>query len=125
MLIEIDLTSDVPLYQQIRDQIILGIGRGDLEFGEELPSVRQLAEDLEVNPMTVNKAYQVLKQEGVIEVDRRVGTKVKNKPGNVMASDYRKRLEILLGEGLAKTEDVQAFKKKVHKVLEELGERRE
>lgn len=125
MLIEIDLTSDTPLYQQIRDQIILGIGRGDLAFGEELPSVRQLAEDLEVNPMTVNKAYQVLKRDGVIEVDRRVGTKVKDAPDNMMADDYRERLEVLLGEGLAKTSDVQGFIQQINQLAADLAEGRE
>lgn len=125
MLLEIDLSSDTPLYQQIRDQIILGIGRGDLAFGEQLPSVRQLAEDLEVNPMTVNKAYQVLKQDGVIEVDRRIGTKIKDRPDNTMASDYKKRLEILLGEGLAKTDDVHGFIEKINELLADLAEGRE
>ncbi len=125
MVIEIDLSSDTPLYQQIRDQIILGIGRGELAFGEQLPSVRQLAEDLEVNPMTVSKAYQVLKQDGVIEVDRRIGTKVKDRPDNTMAADYKERLEILLGEGLAKTDDVQGFIKKINELLADLAEGRE
>lgn len=125
MLIEIDLSSEVPIYQQIRDQIVLGIGRGDLSYGENLPSARQLAQDLGINPMTVNKAYQTLKQEGVIVVDRRVGTKVSENPDNIIDSGYLKRLEIVLAEGLAKSDDNQAFREEVVKLLDTLIEGRE
>lgn len=125
MFMEIDLSSETAIYQQIRDQIILGIGRGDLKYGENLPSARQLAEDLGINPMTVNKAYQTLKREGVIVVDRRVGTKVAQQPGNNIEQDYIDRLEIILAEGLTKSRDNEAFKVNVSKLLNELMERRE
>ena len=120
MLIEIDLSSEVPIYQQIRDQIILGVGRGDLKYGENLPSARQLADDLGINPMPVNKAYNTLKQEGVIVVDRRVGTKVRENPDNIIESEYMDRLEIILAEGLAKTEDNTAYQEKVETMLQKL-----
>lgn len=70
MILEIDFKSNVPLYQQIRDQIVQGLATGGLSYGEALPSVRQLADDLAINHMTVNKAYQQLKKEGLIETDR-------------------------------------------------------
>lgn len=120
MLIEIDLSSEVPIYQQIRDQIILGVGRGDLKYGENLPSARQLADDLGINPMTVNKAYNTLKQEGMIVVDRRVGTKVRENPYDIIESEYMDRLEIILAEGLAKTEDNTAYQEKVETMLQKL-----
>lgn len=125
MLLEIDLSSEIPIYQQIRDQIILGIGRGDLKYGENLLSARQLAEDLGINPMTVNKAYQSLKREGMIVVDRRVGTKVRLEAENIIEEDYLERLEIILAEGLAKTSDNQAFKTKVQELLDQLMEGRD
>ena len=125
MLMEIDLSAETPIYQQIRDQVVLGVGRGDLKYGENLPSARQLAQDLGVNPMTVNKAYQTLKREGIIVVDRRVGTKVRENPDDMIESEYLKRLEVTLAEGLAKTEDNQAFKEKVVSMLEKLIEGRE
>lgn len=125
MLIEIDLSAETPIYQQIRDQIILGVGRGELKYGENLPSARQLAEDLGINPMTVNKAYQTLKREGIIIVDRRVGTKVRENPDNIIESSYLNRLEVILAEGLAKTEDNKAFSEKVSELLEALIEGRE
>lgn len=125
MKISIDLAAETPIYQQIRDQIILGVGRGELAYGENLPSARQLAEDLGINPMTVNKAYQTLKQEGIIVVDRRTGTKVRNNPEHMLESEYLQRLEIMLAEGLAKTTDPQQFQLIVKELLEKLVEGRE
>lgn len=76
MLIELDLSSITPIYTQLRNQIVLGIAKGELQPGESLPTVRQLAQDAGVNTMTVNKAYQQLKAEGYIVADRRRGAQV-------------------------------------------------
>ena len=76
MLIAPDFTSDVPIYLQIRNQIVLGIAQGRLRLGERLPSMRSLSEEAGVNLMTVNKSYQLLKQEGFITIDRRSGARV-------------------------------------------------
>lgn len=77
MIIAINEYSDVPIYQQIRNQIVLGISDGRLSPGEQLPTVRALAQEMGVNSMTVNKAYQMLKQEGYIFTDRRNGARVR------------------------------------------------
>ena len=77
MVIAINEYSDVPIYIQIRNQIVLGISDGRLAPGEQLPTVRGLAEEMGINSMTVNKAYQMLKQEGYIYTDRRNGAKVR------------------------------------------------
>ena len=71
MVIELDFASDTPIYVQLRNQIVKGIGKGELKAGEKLPTVRQLASDAGVNTMTVNKTYQILKAEGFIKTDRR------------------------------------------------------
>lgn len=76
MLLRIDVTSEVPLYQQIHDQIILGLAAGTLQPGETLPAVRQLADELNVNMLTVAKGYNLLKTEGYLISDRRQGTRV-------------------------------------------------
>ena len=76
MLLTFDFTGDVPLYLQIRNQIVMGIGSGSLQPGEKLPTVRALAEESGVNTMTVSKAYNLLKQEGYITTDRRKGATV-------------------------------------------------
>lgn len=91
MIMKLDYTSDLPIYVQLRNQIVIGIGVGGLEDGEKLPTVRQLADDLGVNAMTVNKAYAILKNEGFISIDRRHGAKV-SKEWNKQA-DFNQKLE--------------------------------
>ena len=81
MLLHLDFNSDVPIYQQIRDQIVVGIASGALEPGQRLPTIRALAEEAGINMMTVSKAYQLLKQEGYIHTDRRSGASVAPGPG--------------------------------------------
>ena len=73
MFIEIDFSSDESIYQQLCDQIILGIATSRLVDGEVLPSVRQMADEIGINMHTVNKAYTILRQEGFVKVDRRRG----------------------------------------------------
>lgn len=73
MLIQIDMHSEVPIYRQLKTAIIRGILTGELKQGERLPSVRQLGCDLGVNLHTVNKAYNLLKEEGYILVHRNQG----------------------------------------------------
>ncbi|MCL2526823.1 MAG: GntR family transcriptional regulator [Defluviitaleaceae bacterium] len=90
MIIKLDTTSTTPIYVQLRNQIVMGIGRGDLKLGEGLPTVRQMAEDIGVNTMTVNKTYTILKQEGFIEIDRRQGAKVSPKAGT---GQFREKVE--------------------------------
>lgn len=76
MILRIDFDSEVPIYIQIKNQVIEGIARGEIERDEELPSVRALAEDIGVNMHTVNKAYNILKDEGYIKIDRRKGAMI-------------------------------------------------
>ena len=62
--IQIDFNSDEAIYIQLRNQIILGIATSQLQEGDPLPSVRQMADCIGINMHTVNKAYSVLRQEG-------------------------------------------------------------
>ncbi|WP_077610217.1 GntR family transcriptional regulator [Clostridium sp. Marseille-P2415] len=73
MIVSLDFQSDVPIYLQLRNQIVIGISNGTLAPGEKLPTIRALAQEIGINTMTVNKAYQLLKQEGYICADRRSG----------------------------------------------------
>ncbi|NLJ94891.1 MAG: GntR family transcriptional regulator [Clostridiaceae bacterium] len=121
MIIKVDLISEVPIYQQIRDQIVVGIANGKLEPGERLPSVRQLADDLGINHMTVNKAYTLLKQEGMLVSNRREGTKVAEQPLIELSDDYWQRLEVILSEGLSKTKNIKKFREKILNILKQIG----
>lgn len=73
---EIHPSSGVPIYRQIMDQVRAIVASGRLAAGELLPSIRQLAADLEVNMMTVSKAYARLEVEGVLERVRGTGMRV-------------------------------------------------
>ena len=73
MVIKIDFQSEEALYMQLRNQIILGIATSRIQEGDTLPSVRQLADNIGINMHTVNKAYSVLRQEGLLSIDRRKG----------------------------------------------------
>lgn len=100
MLIKIKFESEMPIYEQLKRQIIIGIAKGKLERGEELPSVRQLAGDIGINLHTVNKVYNILKEEGYLAIDRRRGTRIKEKISKI--TEYEKEglkdeLEYIIG----------------------------
>src|SRR5580658_3835590 len=69
-------TSGVPIYRQIMEQVLLLVASGRLSAGDLLPSVRQVARELQVNPMTVSKAYSLLERDGVVELVRGHGMRV-------------------------------------------------
>lgn len=73
MLLSFDFSSNIPLYIQLRNQVVIGIAEGKLLPGDHLPTIRSLADESGINMMTVSKAYQLLKQEGYITTDRRNG----------------------------------------------------
>ncbi len=100
MLIKIDFSSEEAIYQQLCNQIILGIATSRYSDGEVLPSVRQLADDIGINMHTVNKAYTVLKQEGFVKVDRRRGAFISVDAANKERAlqMVEKDLRILLAE---------------------------
>ena len=104
MIINLNMNSDVPIYVQLRNEIVMGIGRGELKRGESLPTVRQMAADIGVNTMTVNKAYKILKDEGYIEIDRRHGAKVNTSIN--LSSEFKEKLEseleLLVAESVLK-----------------------
>ena len=70
-------SSGVPIYRQVMDQVVALIAGGRLAPGELLPSIRQLAAELQVNMMTISKAYARLEAEGVIERVRGMGMRVR------------------------------------------------
>lgn len=127
MRIQIDLTSKVPIYQRIRDEIVMGIGRGDLKTSDVLPSVRQLALDLGINHMTVNKAYQQLKAEHFIVIDRRQGATIADKPLDLsdFNEKHKSKLTMVLAEGLSKVTDASLYRKKVMDLLDDMIQERE
>ncbi|ACV28277.1 transcriptional regulatory protein PtsJ [Anaerococcus prevotii] len=95
MFLEIDFASEKPIYEQIRRGIIKSLSQNDLQYGETLPSVRQLASDIGVNLHTVNKAYKMLEEDGIIVMDRRFGSKIVDKTKDISELQKRKVKEEL------------------------------
>ncbi|GAB5616776.1 GntR family transcriptional regulator [Faecalimonas canis] len=117
MLIEIDFNSDEAIYLQLRNRIIMGIATAEIQEGDSLPSVRQLAENIGINMHTVNKAYSVLKQEGFIQLDRRKGAVISLDVNKMQAlEDMKNQLRIILAKGRCKN----ITKDEVHELVEEI-----
>lgn len=111
MLLRLDFSISVPIYMQIRNQIILGIADGSLVAGEKLPTVRALADETGVNMMTVSKAYQLLKQEGYIAADRRSGAVVIGGPAarNDITEKSINELKLIISEAKLRGMSKDAF----------------
>lgn len=80
MVLKLDFNSDKSIYIQITEEITKAIAKGELKINESLPSVRSMAESIGVNLHTVNKAYNQLKDDGFLNIDRRKGAIVANLP---------------------------------------------
>lgn len=117
MVIKIDFQSDEALYIQLRNQIIMGIATARIQEGDELPSVRQLAEDIGINMHTVNKAYTVLRQEGFLTIDRRRGAVIALDADKLKALEEMKRnLRVILAKGTCKN----ISRREVHDLVDEI-----
>ena len=106
MQIQIDPLSTAPIYQQIRDRVVEAVAGGDLAPGDQLSSVRQLAVDFGINVATVAKAYDVLRNEGIIRTNHKSGSVIARGPGTDPAgdkfvADWSARLATLLAEAVA------------------------
>jgi GntR family transcriptional regulator len=93
--------SGVPIYVQIRDQLLRAIGSGALRAGEQLPTMRELAVQLKVDLNTIRHAYDELEQTGAIVILRARGTYVADKPPAVDAGRQAKRVQALAQQAAA------------------------
>lgn len=98
----LDLSSGVPVYRQLIDQILGGIASGTLRPGERLPTVRQVAVDLAINPNTVMRAYKELEIRGVLTTQQGTGTFISHKQVEKNEVARQRRLNQLAGEMAAK-----------------------
>jgi GntR family transcriptional regulator len=99
--IRIDLTSSVPIYMQIVEQIRHLVATGRLQPGEKLLTIRQLAVDLRVDPNTVAHAYNLLHNEGVISTQRGRGTFVAQHPDDARLARMRQeKLQAIMNNAL-------------------------
>ncbi len=86
-----DWTDDQPIYRQLKDKVVVAIMDGALPEGEALPSVRNVAVDLQINPLTASKAYQELVMDGLVEKRRGLGMFVVEGARNKVLDSERTR----------------------------------
>jgi GntR family transcriptional regulator len=98
----IDLRTGVPLYRQLIDQVQVAIATGSLVPGDQLPTVRQVAVDLEINPNTVMRAYREMEIRGVLDTQQGTGTFVAQQTVERDAVEHSRGLEQLVEEFAAR-----------------------
>ncbi len=113
VILALDLQSETPIYMQLRNKIIEGIASKELELGEALPSVRSMAADLGVNMHTINKAYQLLKQDGYILIHRQKGVVI-NPDGmpaidELYTANLREQLRPFISEAVCRGMEEREF----------------
>lgn len=120
MLLEIDHHSGVPIYRQIMDQVGEQIMAGLLKEGEQLMTVRDLAAKLNVNPMTVSKAYSAMETEGLLERRRGVGLFVARFHAEQKLKAREAALEALLARAVTTAVQYGISKEDAQQMLEKL-----
>lgn len=124
MLLAVDLQSDEPIYTQICEQIIEGMAKRELLPGDKLPSVRSLGADIGINFHTVNKAYQILKQGGFIQIHRQKGVVIH--PDGVQKADeqflakLQSKLKPLIAESVVRSVTEEEWIKISKAIFEDL-----
>ncbi len=120
MYLRIDFNSDEAIYIQLRNQIIYGIATSQLQEGENLPSVRDLAENIGINMHTVNKAYAILKQEGYLKLDRRKGAIIAIDINKLQAmEEMRAELRVVLAKAFCKNISCEEAHEIVNEIFDE------
>ena len=117
MYISIDFNSGEALYVQLCNQIIRAIVKSELREGENLPSVREMADTVGINMHTVNKAYGILSQEGYLTVDQRRGAVVAVDMDKVKAMvELADTLDLVLARAICK----QVTREEVHELVDRI-----
>ena len=118
----IDPKSGVPFYRQIIDQVQFAIANGRLKCGDQLPTVRQLAVDLKVNPNTVARAYHELEIKGVVNTQMGTGTFIGDEKVEISDLERKRMLDQICTELLSRG---SAYGLTVPEVIAALRERAE
>lgn len=98
----LDLHSGMPVYRQIMDQVRGGIASGALTPGDQLPTVRQLAVDLAINPNTVVRAYRELELGGLLETHQGTGTFISAQKMKRADAQRERQLEQIVADSVAR-----------------------
>jgi GntR family transcriptional regulator len=122
LVLSIDAKSGVPFYRQIIEQVKFAVASGDLKPGDQLPTVRQLAVDISINPNTVIRAYRELEFEGLLDSQQGSGTFVSDKQPEIDAVERQRMLDQIITELLARA---SAYGFTLEEVLQGVRQRKE
>ena len=117
---EINPTSGVPIYRQIVDQVHALVAGGLLSEGDLLPSVRQVAQDAAVNPMTVSKAYSRLESEGVVRRVRGLGMQILPPSQNGSVDQRKQQFRETIEPALHRARQLGLNQKQIREVISSL-----
>jgi GntR family transcriptional regulator len=123
MLLDIDHHSGIPIYRQIIGQVREQIMAGLLKEGEQLMPVRELSEQLAVNPMTVSKAYSSMESEGLLERRRGIGLFISGIHSGNNEQNKEAAIESLLSKAVTTALQYGLSEEKTQKMLKELFKR--
>ena len=116
----LEMQSGVPVYRQIIDQVLGGIAAGTLSAGDQLPTVRQVAVDLSINPNTVVRAYRELEIRGVLETQQGTGTFISRQKVKHDEVEHQRGLTLLVNEFVSRA-GAAGFT--IEELLEQLNDR--
>ncbi len=120
MFFEIDFDSSEALYMQVHDQIIMGLMQEQINEGDQLPSVRNMAEEIGINMHTVNKAYALLRDEGFLKLDQRKGAviQIDSEPDWAM-EDLKENMRISIAQALLRNISLDEIHAAVDEICDE------
>ena len=125
MNIIISNSNNVPIYEQIKEQIKNKIVSNELKAGDLLPSIRNLAKDLRISVITTQNAYEELEKEGYVETIPAKGTYVANKNVEIIKEEQRKKVEDLIETAVSIAKISKISKKEMKDILDIIYEEEE
>lgn len=121
MWFDVNPRSDVPIYQQLVDGVKKAVARGILAPGDKLPSVRELAGRIAINPNTIAKAYQEMEREGIIETLRGRGSFIAEvQARSIDREEKKRRMREMLEKVLVEAYYMQMEEDEVLAMVEEI-----
>jgi len=98
----LDAHSGVPVYRQLIDQVLGAVATGALRTGDQLPTVRQVAVDLAINPNTVMRAYREMEIRGILDTQQGAGTFIAEQRASIPKEERQRQLAQLVGEFISR-----------------------
>jgi len=111
-------SSNVPLYEQVKEQIKNKIVSNELKAGEILPSIRSLAKDLRISVITTKNAYDELEKEGYVETIPGKGTYVANKNAEIIKEEQLQKIESLMDTAISIAKISEISKKEIQDMID-------